>query len=202
VFKPLILIGWSEESATKKRYVGRLVWNEGKFTNEIAFTGLEAVRSDWIDYTQHLQHEVAEHICDDDSVENIVALLKKHQEEVMGGKLSAESISITQGLQKSLRDYASTPPHVRVAQKMAARGMQLWQGIKIPYIVRDKLTHDYIHLDEFDGTYDALFYWNKKIFPAIYRVVKSAFPKYKWEELVIKQPLMKSKQKEKLTQWF
>ena len=93
----------------KKRYVG-MVKNKGK--EELIFTGLEFVRSDWTRFAKNIQYELFDRIFHDQEVvewiKRVVADLRNHVYDL--------DLIYQKRLRKSPKDYIKVvPPHVRAA---------------------------------------------------------------------------------------
>ena len=118
-----------KEAGAKKRYAGLVIKN-GK--EEIQFTGMEFIRSDWTDLAKKFQHELFDRIFHDkevvDYVKNFVKDLKK-------GKYD-ELLIYKKTMRKEMEDYAVDTPTKKVVNKLLAQGIKLESNI-IKYIMTE-----------------------------------------------------------------
>jgi len=166
---------------TKKRYAGI---KKGSETPEVK--GLELVRSDNCKLTRELQRRIIEYILLGEDVnaitaKNIVSRWRKH---LFDGLAKVPDLVISQAVNKKLDEYKVSPVHIRIARWMLKNGHEVYQGMKIPYILTGHKDGRQVGIfaDVFDGKYDAELYW-KKVYPATRRVLASVFPERNWEVL-------------------
>ena len=113
----------------KKRYVG-MVNNKGK--EELIFTGLEFVRSDWTRFAKNIQYELFDRIFHDQEVvgwiKGIVADLRNHVYD--------QDLIYQKRLRKPLNEYIKIiPPHVKAALMLGAEA----HGLKeIRYVMTQR----------------------------------------------------------------
>jgi len=101
-------------AGARKRYAG-LIREKGE--NRVAFTGMEAVRSDWTELARRVQRELYERLFTDRPVDSY---LRQIVRDLRAGKLDS-LLLYRKSLRKELDAYtASTPPHVAAARKMSA----------------------------------------------------------------------------------
>jgi DNA polymerase elongation subunit (family B) len=196
LYKKIIFVGWEEKGIlhkSKKRYVGNLVWKEGKTLDVINYVGLESIRSDNCIMAQKLQQQVCEIILRENNKEKIIKLLLKIKEELKNKKVNKEELVLNQRLTKTIKEYEGltksgghkgTPLHVRAAKEMELKGLNVSVGTKIPYLVTNFLQKRVAH-PSLTNDYDNNFYWQNKIYPPTMRVLKSAYPETNWEQYII-----------------
>ncbi len=187
ILTQIIFIG-DEKKATKKRYAGRQVWEEGRKVKKLLIRGLEYVRTDWIKTARNLQKDVINMILDGKGKEEILSMLVEYKKRVENNKLKKDELIISQKLTKPINSYKTLIPHVKVAKQMIKEGEEVYVGTKIPYIYikGEDGKPEPIYVKHFKNNYDAEYYWNSKIFPATERVLTSVFPEYDWTTLYIK----------------
>jgi len=179
-FKTLLIV-------TKKRYAGKLGLHKGRDAPEDMMPeikGLEIRRSDWARYTQDLQLKYIKLLleCDVDP-SDIDNALREEGQIFFSKELTVEELVINKGLSKKPKDYPIKPPHVRVAQWLIDEGREFFVGMKIPYIVMGhKPNVEAIHADEYNGTCDRSYYWEKQILPSILRLIRARFPGYMFSD--------------------
>ncbi len=131
------------EKGAKKRYAGLILNDKGK--EEISFTGLENIRSDWTDAAKKFQYELLNRVFHKEEVFNFV---KQFVKDLRSGKFDKDLV-YRKSIRKDLKDYANLPPHVKAARKLD----KLESSIIEYYITEDgpepiqKLRHkiDYDH---------------------------------------------------------
>jgi DNA polymerase-2 len=96
-------------AGARKRYVGLV-------GDDVVFTGMEAVRSDWTDLAHDVQHELYRRFFHDEPIQGY---LREVVAEVRAGGHDARLV-YRKALRKEMDAYtATTPPHVAAARKMA-----------------------------------------------------------------------------------
>ncbi|VUT27760.1 MAG: DNA polymerase [Candidatus Syntrophoarchaeum sp. GoM_oil] len=104
------------QAGRKKRYAGKLVWKEGKFTDQLDITGFEFKRSDFPKITKEVQKEVINRIIDGEGFGDIGVYLREVISKFEGETLSLDDIGIPGGIQKRLDSYATDDAHIRGAR--------------------------------------------------------------------------------------
>ena len=111
-------------AGARKRYAG---WVEENGQRQVAFVGMESVRSDWTDLSKEFQHGLYERVFRGEPVEEFIRTF-------VGSLKSGERDSLLvyhKSLRKPLADYTeTTPPHVK-----AARLLPTPPGRRIDYIM-------------------------------------------------------------------
>src|SRR3989344_3978075 len=116
----------NKEGGAKKRYAGMII-KDGK--EDIQFTGLEFIRSDWTELSKKFQNELLDKVFHNKEVTNYI---KKFVKDLKSGKYD-ELLVYKKNIRKELVDYTrSTPPHVK-----AARKMKKLDSTKIEYIMTE-----------------------------------------------------------------
>ncbi|MHC1595773.1 MAG: DNA-directed DNA polymerase [Candidatus Syntropharchaeales archaeon] len=104
------------QAGRKKRYAGRLVWKEGKFTDQLDITGFEFKRSDFPKITKDVQREVINRIIDGEEFGEIGEFLRGVIAKFERGELLFDDIGIPGGIQKRLDSYETDDAHIRGAR--------------------------------------------------------------------------------------
>ncbi len=131
------------EEGSKKRYAGLLVV-DGK--EEMSFTGMEFVRSDWTDLSKKFQMELFERVF---RKEEVSGYIRKFVEDLKKGKYD-DMLVYKKNINKPLSEYTkTTPPHVKAARqlkKLTSNQIQYVITIEGPEPI-EKLKHkpDYEH---------------------------------------------------------
>jgi len=196
VFSKIIFNGVGT-AGTKKRYAALQTWEEGNPISKVNITGLEYVRRDINSFARKLQKDIIDMLL----IENadfvkIHTFLNERRGLVVDKKLTVEEVTIKQGLKQAPEKYKSKTPHVRVALKMKELGEELVVGQRVAYFYSEG---DVKPISQYNGDYDAMIYWNDKIFPPTERVLASVFPDVNWRVFYIEKP---KKDTQTLKHWF
>jgi len=166
---------------TKKKYA--LIDEEGK----IVTRGLEIVRRDWSEIAKETQARVLEAILKHGNVEEAVKIVKDVTEKLTNYEVPPEKLVIYEQITRPINEYKAIGPHVAVAKRLMARGIKVKPGMVIGYIVLrgdGPISKRAISIEEFDPRkhkYDAEYYIENQVLPAVERILK-AFG-YKREDL-------------------
>jgi DNA polymerase elongation subunit (family B) len=186
----------------KKRYAGLMTMYKGQENQSFTeIKGFECMRSDGIEYARQMQRTVIEMIVRQQSrPREIVQFLMDEREKALQGKHKVEDITITKAMTKAMDSYKVISAHVNVAKKIRERGEEVYIGMKVPYVViGSKPRIDAIPADEFDGTYDATYYWDKLMLPPCYRIVNAVYPGVSWHMLFANEKLQDKSRAQKET---
>ena len=179
-FKTLVLVD-------KKRYSGLLCELDGKKTDYIFTKGLEIVRKDTIDYAKNLQKELFDLVlrkCIPDVEIKSWVIGKKS--DYMNSVLSIEDLKIKIRITKEPDSYKSNSLHVKLAKKLREMNREFYIGMEVPFIVTSSNPNlDGVYYKDFDGSYDKRYYWNKRIFPVLERILSTAYKNIDWSSQYI-----------------
>jgi DNA polymerase elongation subunit (family B) len=178
---------------TAKRYVGKFLMYKGKAAPDDAppeVKGLEFNRGDSIRLARDFQRQVIDRLLERDlpSAADMRDLVLDWKNRVYRGELSLEDVVMSQSLSKSLREYSvqSAPPHVRVARLMVERGEQIGEGARVRFLV---IPGDGSKLNPIPASdpgalerIDRIYYWGRKVYPPVQRVLEKVYPKEQWAE--------------------
>jgi len=154
-----------EERGAKKKYA--LINENG----ELKIRGFETVRRDWSILAKEVQNKVIELILKGKEKE-AVEFVRKVVENLKNKKVDKEKLVIYTQLRKELNEYDAEGPHVKLAKKLAERGIKVGKGSIIAYIVGKGSGNikDRIYLPEEAKDYDENYYINNQIIPAVERI--------------------------------
>jgi DNA polymerase elongation subunit (family B) len=168
----------------KKRYAG--IMTNGTWDVK----GLELVRTDGCKYMRELQRRVIEFILETDhptpeTAEKIILSWAKRLHE---GDYEIQDLASTVGLGKPLDQYKVETLQSRIAKQMLERGLEVYPGMKIQYIVLGLKGGKVVacHVDEFDKeNFDAYHFWRTRVYEATHRILDAVFPEQKllWKGL-------------------
>jgi len=168
----------------KKRYAGK------KATGKWDVRGLELVRSDGCKYAREFQRKMVEYVLEaaHPNAEGAKEIVMKWADELDEGKVDAEFLLLAQSLSRSIESYKVETLHVRIAKELMAKGKEVYVGMKIPYIVvgKEGARLKAVHIDDYDGKYDANQYWTGKVFPPVQRILEAVLPSpnFEWKSFL------------------
>ncbi|MDO8555627.1 MAG: DNA-directed DNA polymerase [Nanoarchaeota archaeon] len=151
------------EKGAKKKYA--LIDEKGI----IKVRGFETIRGDWSIIAREVQQHILELILKDNKPEEAITYIKDIIKKTRTKKIQKEKMVIKKQLKKEIKDYDNVGPHVAVAQQMEKKGMQIKAGMIIKYIVDEGqgMIRDRARTPEEANTYDAEYYINNQILPAV-----------------------------------
>lgn len=120
-------------------------------------------------------------------------LVERWRDRVLREPLSVEDVSESKRLGKELGDFASKtkkdgtaaalPPHVVVGKELERRGRDVGAGVRVAYVVADKLAKRVIPAEDYTGEeVDRHQLWEDRVYPPTMRVLQACFPTVKWEK--------------------
>ena len=156
------------EKGAKKKYA--LIGEDGR----IKIRGFELVRRDWSNVAKTTQRRVLEAILKDGSKEKAVKIVKDMIEELKGGKVPLEDLTIYSQLRKDPNKYDIKSPELSAAKKAAEAGRQIEKGMMIGYVITKKgaTISDKAQLVEFAKDYDANYYIDNQVLPSVLKILK------------------------------
>jgi len=181
-----------EKRGAKKRYA--LIDPEGN----LEIRGFEVVRRDWSDLAKWIQHEVLRIILQEKDIDKAMKLVRDTLKKVQDGKASIEELTIYTQLTMPLKEYKAIGPHVRVAQKMKARGRPVGEGMIVQYVITKgsgSISDRAEPIEDVkEGEYDPDYYVNHQVLPAAMRVLSALG--------ISEQEVLSGKRQAKLEKWF
>ena len=172
-----------------KRYAGTYALYKGKSAAEDApmdVRGLEIVRSDVCKAARNLQRATLEFVLEGESPEVIWKGIREERDRFWDGSATIEELILAKSITKPIDDYATKPLQVKVAERMAAAGMEVGVGSKIPFLMT---LAGPVHPSELETeeSVDRVAYWNKYVYPPTLRVLEAAFKGRGWEGLLFQK---------------
>ncbi|MBI5880555.1 DNA polymerase, partial [archaeon] len=157
-----------EEGGAKKKYA--LIDDKDKIT----IKGFETVRRNVSQIAKRTQEEVLRIILQDSDPKKAYEYVRKVITDLKEKKVAVEDVTIPTQLTKGIEAYDSVGPHVAAAKRLQARGVEIFPGMIISYVVtsgKEKI-RDRAKLPEEvkDGEYDADYYINNQVIPAVERI--------------------------------
>ena len=167
-----------QATGAKKKYA---LLNE---ENEIIVKGFETIRRDWSKLAKEAQRKILNIILKENSPKKALEYIKKIIDKIRKNKFEIEDMIIQTTLQKPLDSYQQIGPHVAVAKRMKAKGMFVTTGSTIKYVITEGTgqIRDRARIPEETEDYDAEYYVNHQIIPAVLRIFEVLG--YKEEDLI------------------
>ena len=128
--------------------------------------------------------------CEDDP-QVFVDLVNRWRDRVLGAPLAVEEVSDSRRLSKDPVAYVGAkkkdgsvglaPPQARIGKLLRERGRDVGAGVRVAYVVADKLAGEVIPAEDFDGdNVDRLHLWESRVYPPTERLLAACFPTVKW----------------------
>jgi DNA polymerase Pol2 len=157
-----------EAVGAKKKYA--LLSESGK----IKIRGFELVRRDWAKIAKSTQEKVLETILKEGSKEKALKVVLDVIDNLKNNKVKLEDLVIYTRLKKSIKKYALISPEVAAAQKAIKAGIPLEEGAIVSYIItkKGKTISEKAELAELAKDYDADYYIQHQIIPAVLKILK------------------------------
>ena len=157
-----------EERGAKKKYA--MLSEDGR----IKIRGFELVRRDWSEIAKSTQLKVLEAILREGSKEKAVDIVRKTIQRLREGTVPLEELAIMTQLSKDTREYDIVSPEVSAAKKMIANGMPMEKGSVVSYVItkKGKSVSEKAHPLEMAKDYDADYYINNQVLPAVMKILK------------------------------
>jgi DNA polymerase I len=158
-----------ESRGAKKKYA--LLGKDGR----IKIRGFELVRRDWSKIAKDTQLKVLEAILKDGSKEKAVKIIREVVAQLQEGKVPLELLAISTQLNKNPDNYEVASPELAAAKKMVKAGIPIEKGTMISYVVGrtgGKNISDRAEPLELATNYDADYYINNQVLPAVMKIMK------------------------------
>ncbi len=167
----------NEAIGAKKKYA--LLDEEG----EIIIKGFETIRRDWSKLAKKAQMRVLNLILKDNNPQKAFRYIQDVIDRIRKKKFDIEDMIIQTTLQRPIDTYQQIGPHVAVARRMLEKGMYVTTGTSIRYVISEGKGQikDKARIPEEANDYDAEYYVNNQIIPAIERIFEALG--YKKEDL-------------------
>ncbi len=164
----------TERRGAKKKYA---LLNEEGF---IEIKGLEYVRRDWSEIARECQKLVIETLLKEKNVEKARRIVEEIVKKLRKHEVPVEKTIIYTTLKKQIKDYKAIGPHVAAAKKAEAKGIKIFPGTILGYIIvegegsisdRAVLYEDVL---EKGKKYDPEYYIKNQIIPAVEMILDIA----------------------------
>ena len=196
-YKKLILLD-------KKRYIGQLIWSNGKDVDFIHSRGTENIKKDTINFTKKKLVELVKLLINGMTLPDAVKWIENLQLEVKENKINKSDLVIVKKLSKPIDEYKSKSTHVRLAEKLIKNKMildtvkkrKVSTGERIFFVVtdmEDKENGAMLYSDWDGKNWDKCYYWRVHIYAPLKRILQTVFKEYRWDrynEIELRQMLI------------
>jgi len=158
----------AEAKGAKKKYA--MIAEDGR----IKIRGFELVRRDWAGVAKRVQEQVLGAILKDGSKEKAVKVVMDKINELKEGRTPLDELVIYTQLKKSMDKYKLTSPELEAAKKAMKAGIPIEEGSLISYVITRKGTSisDKAMPADQAKDYDADYYINHQVIPAVLKILK------------------------------
>lgn len=170
---------------SKKRYA---VIEDGT----IIAKGLELVRRDWANVAKKTQEDILEAILEEGNPEKAMEIIAENLKAIRDRKVSLEDLVIHTQITKNLENYKQIGPHIVAAKRSKAKGRNVESGSIIRYVVvkgKGSISERAYPVEDVgEMPYDADYYINNQVIPAVSRIMSSlGYSKEKIYDLLEKE---------------
>jgi DNA polymerase Pol2 len=160
--------GGGGERGAKKKYA--LLGEDGR----VKIRGFELVRRDWSEIAKKTQRAVLEAILKEGSKEKAVKIVRDTIERLNSGKATMPELTIVTQLKKDPKEYEIVSPESSAAKKAIANGIPMQKGSVVSYVITKtgRTISEKAELAESAKDYDADYYVNNQIMPAVMKILK------------------------------
>ncbi len=151
----------------KKKYA--LINKDGK----IKIRGFELVRRDWSKIARETQRKVLEALLKKGDLDEAVTEVKRVITLLKEEKADLQDLEIHSTITKSLKSYEILSPEVSAALKAEKKGVKIEAGSSVGFIItkKGKSISEKAELFEFAKDYDADYYINNQVLPAVLKIL-------------------------------
>jgi DNA polymerase I len=139
----------------------------------IKIRGFELVRRDWSRIARETQRKVLEALLKKGDLEEAVAEVKRVISLLKEEKADLQDLEIHSTITKSLKSYEIMSPEVSAAKKAEKRGLKVEVGSSVGFVItkNGKSISDKAEFLEFAKDYDADYYVNNQVLPAVLKIL-------------------------------
>ena len=173
-FVRAVFVGKKHEKDTagaKKKYA--MLSTSGR----IKIRGFELVRRDWSKIARDTQRNVLETILKEGSAEKAANIVKDVVQRLRSGTVPLSELAISTQLRKGIDKYDSKSPELSAAKKAVEAGVKSKDEVEhavISYVITShgSSVSDKAELEEMAKDYDADYYINSQVMPAVMKILK------------------------------
>jgi len=160
----------AEETGAKKKYAS--INEQGK----IKIRGFELVRRDWSKVARNTQRSVLEILLKEGDVKKAAELVRTTLNELKDGKVPLEDCVIYTQLKKKVANYEIKSPEVGAVLHARKSGMNVPENSMVAYVIGKaggEAVSERARLVELAKDYDADYYINNQVLPAVLKILGS-----------------------------
>ncbi|MEM0149321.1 MAG: DNA-directed DNA polymerase [Candidatus Micrarchaeaceae archaeon] len=173
-FVRAVFVGKKNEkdpAGAKKKYAMLSV------SGRIKIRGFELVRRDWSKIARDTQRSVLEAILKEGSAEKAANIVKDVVQRLRSGEVPLSELAISTQLRKRMDKYDSKSPELSAAKKAVDAGIKSKDEVEhavISYVITShgSSVSDKAELEEMAKDYDADYYINSQVMPAVMKILK------------------------------
>lgn len=185
----------------KKSYVGRVINQEGKKTNQLYGRGLDFIKKNTFGFAKEKQVELIElFLREQPSLEEVKAWMHKTKDQYMATEFTVDEVTLLHKVGKAMDSYKGTPPvHIRVARELEKQVGTVHKGTEIEFVIVSApigKPAEGILAKDYKGVYDKEYYWDNKTLPTLYRIIQPIFGGTEWEGLEARKRVKKKLRKD------
>jgi DNA polymerase I len=173
-FVRAVFVGKKHEkdpAGAKKKYA--MLSTSGR----IKIRGFELVRRDWSKIARDTQRNVLETILKEGSAEKAANIVKDVVQRLRSGTVPLSELAISTQLRKGIDKYDSKSPELSAAKKAVEAGVKSKDEVEhavISYVITSHggSVSDKAELEEMAKDYDADYYINSQVMPAVMKILK------------------------------
>ena len=173
-FVRAVFVGKKHEkdpAGAKKKYA--MLSTSGR----IKIRGFELVRRDWSKIARDTQRSVLETILKEGSAEKAANIVKDVVQRLRSGTVPLSELAISTQLRKGIDKYDSKSPELSAAKKAVEAGVKSKDEVEhavISYVITSHggSVSDKAELEEMAKDYDADYYINSQVMPAVMKILK------------------------------
>ncbi|EQD30255.1 DNA polymerase Pol2, partial [mine drainage metagenome] len=160
-----------ESGGAKKKYA--MLSTSGR----IKIRGFELVRRDWSKIARDTQRSVLETILNEGSAEKAANIVRDVVQRLRSGTVPLSDLAISTQLRKRIDKYDSKSPELSAAKKAVEAGVKSVDEVEhavISYVITSHggSVSDKAELEEMAKDYDADYYINSQVMPAVMKILK------------------------------
>ena len=139
----------------------------------VKIRGFELVRRDWSKIARETQRKVLETLLKKGDLNEAVAEVKRTIKLLKEEKAELQDLEIHSTITKSLKNYEVLSPEVSAALKAEKKGLKIEPGSSVGFIItkKGKSISEKAELSEFAKDYDADYYINNQVLPAVLKIL-------------------------------
>lgn len=168
----------------KRRYAGKLIWEDDKVVNHTLIKGMAARRGDTPNISKIMQQELFDMILSNKSKEEVTNYLDNLIKDIMSGKILREDISQPVKLNTNAKEYKTNLPKIRgVRWSNDNIGTSFSAGNKFKLIYVKHPGTDVVCFEEDDQIKKFEIDWDKQLDKCVFQKIKPILEILGWNDI-------------------